>query len=76
LLAKLEKQVGAHVLSRHSKGNVAGEYSILCPRAHLMEAVAILRANGSGGAVTAQNIEYVFMDSDPLIASFEKALRK
>jgi ATP phosphoribosyltransferase len=76
LLDKLTKKTGASVLSRPAKGNAAGEYSILCPRDELMTAISLLRTSGSGGVVTAQETEYVFMDDDPLIAKFEKAISK
>jgi ATP phosphoribosyltransferase len=76
LLDKLTKKTGASVLSRPTKGNAAGEYAILCPRDELMAAISLLRTSGSGGIVTAQETEYVFMDDDPLIAKFETAIAK
>jgi ATP phosphoribosyltransferase len=76
VLARLAEQTGASVLSRPAAGNVAGEYAILCPRGALMEAIDLLRAQGSGGAITAQDADYVFEKSDPLVAAFEKAVKR
>ena len=74
VLAALKEKTGATLLSRHSAGNVAGEFSLLCPRENLMAAIAILRRHGGGGAVTAQNVEYVFETEDPAVAAFERML--
>jgi len=76
LLAKLTKKTGASVLSRPAAGNTGGEFSLLCPRAELMTAMTLLRANGCDGAVTAQDADYVFVKDDPLVAVFEKAVGK
>ena len=71
VLAVLAKEAGVSLLSRPAAGNSAGEYSLLCPRAHLMEAITILRRQGGGGAVSAQSVDYVFETEDPLVAAFE-----
>ncbi|HEX3675275.1 MAG TPA: ATP phosphoribosyltransferase [Rhizomicrobium sp.] len=72
-LAAVEK-IGVSVLSRPSRGNAGGEYSLLCPREKLSEAITILRRRGAGGAVTAQTVDYVFETEDPLVAAFEAML--
>jgi ATP phosphoribosyltransferase len=72
-LAALEK-TGLSVLSRPARGNAGGEYSLLCPREKLSEAITILRRRGAGGAVTAQTVDYVFETEDPLVAAFEAIL--
>jgi ATP phosphoribosyltransferase len=71
VLAKLAKS-GVTVLSRPARGNRDGEYSLLCPRERLMEAITLLRRQGASGAVTAQSVDYVFETEDPLVAAFEK----
>ncbi len=76
ILARLGAQAGVSVLSRPAAGNSAGEYSILCPRNALMAAIDLLRAEGSDGAITAQDADYVFEKNDPLVAAFEAAVRK
>jgi ATP phosphoribosyltransferase len=76
LLDALARDAGASVLSRPSAGNTAGEYSILCPRTRLMDAMACLRAHGSDAAVTAQDIDYVFAQENPLFAALDKALSR
>jgi ATP phosphoribosyltransferase len=68
-------KIGVTVLSRHSKGNIGGEFSLLCPRANLTDAITLLRRNGAAGAVTAQTVDYVFETEDPLVAAFEKIVR-
>jgi ATP phosphoribosyltransferase len=65
ILAQVTTAASAQILSRPSSG--AGEYSILCPRGELMNAIAILRAHGSD--VTAQEVDYVFQNGDPLLAA-------
>jgi ATP phosphoribosyltransferase len=52
---------------------LAGEYSLLCPRARLMDAMAILRAHG-GAAATVHNADYIFDDGNPLYAKLDAAL--
>ncbi|MBI3676020.1 MAG: ATP phosphoribosyltransferase [Proteobacteria bacterium] len=74
VISALAKKAGVSLLSRPAKGNAAGEYSLLCPRSGLMEAITILRRQGGGGAVTAQNADYVFETEDPLVAAFEKVI--
>lgn len=74
VLAQLREKSAVSVLSRPAVGNAAGEYAILCPRNALMEAIEVLRANGTDGAVTAQDSDYVFEKNDPLVAAFEKAV--
>jgi ATP phosphoribosyltransferase len=74
VLVSLAKRAQVSLLSRPAKGNAAGEYSLLCPRGHLMEAITILRRQGGGGSVTAQNVDYVFETEDPLVAAFEKVI--
>jgi ATP phosphoribosyltransferase len=66
-------RIGVGVLSR--PGNAGGEYSLLCPRARLAEAITILRRRGAGGSVTAQTVDYVFETEDPLVAEFEKVVK-
>jgi ATP phosphoribosyltransferase len=68
--------LGVSVLSRPAKGNADGEYSLLCPRGKLTEAITLLRRGGAGGAVTAQTVDYVFETEDPLVAEFESKLPK
>ncbi|HEV2561857.1 MAG TPA: ATP phosphoribosyltransferase [Rhizomicrobium sp.] len=64
IIASVTKDASAKILSRPASGE--GEYSILCPRGELMNAIAILRAQGSD--VTAQEVDYVFQNDDPLLA--------
>jgi len=68
-------KIGVGVLSRPSKGNTGGEYSLLCPRANLADAITILRRRGADGSVTAQTVDYVFETEDPLVAAFEKIVK-
>lgn len=74
-LAAVTQAVSACVLSRPAAGNVAGEYSLLCPRSALMDAIEMLRANGCGEGVTAQEVDYVFQTGDPMLAAFTAALK-
>ena len=67
-------KLGVSVLSRPSKGNAGGEYSLLCPRAKLTDAITLLRRQGADGVVTAQTVDYVFETEDPLVAEFERTL--
>lgn len=71
LLADLQKECAARVLSRPASGNTDGEFSLLCPRGNLMEAIGMLRRRSGGGSVTAQSVDYVFETEDPLVADFE-----
>jgi ATP phosphoribosyltransferase len=68
-------KIGVTLLSRPARGNAGGEYSLLCPREKLAEAVTILRRRGADGVVTAQTVDYVFETEDPLVAEFESLLR-
>lgn len=70
ILATVAKQADVQILSKPSSG--AGEYSILCPRGELMNVIAILRSEG--GAVTAQEVDYVFQNDDPLLRAFSDSL--
>ncbi len=75
ILARLAERSAASVLSRPAAGNMAGEYAILCPRNALMAAIALLRAEGSDGAITAHDADYVFEKNDPLVAAFAAAVK-
>ncbi len=66
----LAKDAQTTVLSR----STAGDYSLLCPRNRLMDAVASLRAQGCKGGVTVEDVQYVFEDSNPLYTRLTKAL--
>ncbi|HEY5336858.1 MAG TPA: ATP phosphoribosyltransferase, partial [Rhizomicrobium sp.] len=68
-------KIGVSVLSRHSKGNAAGEHALLCPREKLTEAITLLRKRGASGSVTAQTVDYVFETEDPMIAAFAKLVK-
>ena len=72
LLESLVRDAGATVLSRPA--DASGEYAILCPRARLTEATASLRRNGSTAALTVQEIDYVFDNTNPLYAALASAL--
>jgi len=72
VLAALAKAVDASVLSRPT--DAGGEYSILCPRPRLMEAIASLRAQGCDAPATTQDADYVFDTANPLYASLAAAL--
>jgi ATP phosphoribosyltransferase len=65
-------EIGVSVLSEAASN--AGEYALLCPKAQLMEATAILRRQGAQGVVTAQTADYIFETEDPLVAAFEAAI--
>ncbi|HEY1983587.1 MAG TPA: hypothetical protein VGH13_26185, partial [Xanthobacteraceae bacterium] len=56
--------------------SVLGEDTLLCPKAQLMEATAILRRHGAQGVVTAQTADYIFETDDPLVAAFEAAISR
>ena len=68
-------KIGVAVLSRPAKGNGFGEYSLLCPREKLTDAITTLRRGGAGGSVTAQAVDYVFETEDPLVQAFEKLVK-
>jgi ATP phosphoribosyltransferase len=72
ILASLAKDVGASVLSRPTDPN--GEYSILCPRSKLMDAIASLRKQGCDAPATTQDADYVFDTANPLFAELNRAL--
>jgi ATP phosphoribosyltransferase len=74
VLAKLAAAAGASVLSRPPADNADGEYSLLCARQDLMNALAILRDAACHGAVTAHDTDYVFDQDDPLVAALDAAL--
>ena len=67
---RLEKDAGTTVLSR----STAGDYSLLCPRDRLMDAVASLRAQGCKSGVTVEDVQYVFEEDNAIFARLEKAL--
>ena len=73
IIATLAK-AGASLLSRPAAGNAAGEYSILCPRPQLMEAMASLGAHGSGASATVHDVDYVFADVNPFYEKLAAAL--
>jgi ATP phosphoribosyltransferase len=60
--------VGASVLS-----NSGSEYALICPRGKLMDAMAILKAEGSGAA-SVEDADYLFEPSNPLFEKFSAAL--
>jgi ATP phosphoribosyltransferase len=72
ILAALAKAADSSVLSRPT--DAGGEYSILCPRPKLMDAIAALRAAGSDAPATTQDADYVFDTANPLYASLASAL--
>jgi ATP phosphoribosyltransferase len=74
ILAALAQAVGTSVLSRPT--DESGEYSILCPRRKLMDAVACLRAQGCEAPATTQDADYVFDTANPLYAALAAALTK
>jgi ATP phosphoribosyltransferase len=61
-------ELGATVLSRQ-----AGEISLLCPRACLLEVSALLR-NESGATAVVHDVDFVFGDGDLLSAKLSAAL--
>ncbi len=72
ILAALAKAADASVLSKPT--DASGEYSILCPRPKLMDAIAALRAAGSDAPATTQDADYVFDTANPLYGSLAAAL--
>jgi hypothetical protein len=68
--------VAAHGVSVLSKpSTAAGEYSLLCPRAKLSDAITTLRRQSAAGSVTAETVDYVFETEDPLVEKFEKLVK-
>jgi hypothetical protein len=65
---------GAALLSSPPNGD--GEFSIVCPKAQLMDVVSALRKHTKSGAVTAHSSDYIFEANDRLVAAFEKAIRR
>ena len=74
ILAALAKDAGASVLSRPT--DPTGEFSILCPRAKLMDAIASLRKQGCDAPATTQDADYVFDTANPLYACWQRRLAK
>src|SRR5262249_10225884 len=72
VLAALARDTGASVLSKPTDAN--GEYSLLCPRQKLMDAIASLRAQGCDAPATTQDADYVFDTVNPLYAALSAAL--
>jgi len=72
ILAALARDAEASVLSRPT--DAGGEYSILCPRHKLMDAIASLRAQGCAAPATTQDADYVFDTANPLYAALSSAL--
>jgi len=67
---RLENDAGTTVLSR----STAGDFSLLCPRKRLMDAVTSLRAQGCKGGVTVEDVQYVFEEDNAIFTRLEKAL--
>jgi ATP phosphoribosyltransferase len=67
---RLEKDAGTTVLSR----STAGDFSLLCPRKRLMDAVTSLRAQGCKGGVTVEDVQYVFEEDNAIFARLERAI--
>jgi len=65
---------GVSLLSAPTSGD--GEFAIVCPKTNLMDAVAVLRKHAKSGAITAHATDYIFEANDPLVAAFEKAIRR
>ena len=72
ILATLAQTADAGVLSRPTDEN--GEYSLLVPRARLMDAIASLRAAGCEAPATTQDADYVFDTANPLYAALAEKL--
>jgi hypothetical protein len=73
ILQCLAKDAGISVLSRPGSGD-SGNYALLCPCAKLMDALASLRAQGCTDAVTAQDVEYIFENENPVYVRLIGAL--
>ena len=74
LLSTLSQTAGATVLSRPT--DAGGEFSLLVPRAQLMEAIAALRAQGCDAPATTQDTDYVFDTANPLYDALADYLPK
>jgi hypothetical protein len=72
ILTALATAADTSVLSRPT--DPSGEYSILCPRPRLMDAIAALRAQGCAAPATTQDADYVFDTANPLFAALSDAL--
>lgn len=72
VLTTLAQSTQASVLSRPT--DVQGEYSLLVPRARLMDAIAALRAEGCEAPATTQDADYVFDTANPLYAALAEKL--
>jgi ATP phosphoribosyltransferase len=72
ILARLAAETGASLLSRPPDSS--GEFSILCPRSKLMDAVASLRAHGVSSPATTHDADYVFDTLNPLYAALAAAI--
>jgi ATP phosphoribosyltransferase len=69
--AAAAEALGLEILTRPVGGT--GEHTLLCPRDRLMDVTASLRAKGAGVA-TAEEVEYIFRDSEPLAEKLFSAL--
>ena len=76
ILAALAQTADASVLSRPSSGNSAGEYSLLCPRPRVMDAIATLRREGCEAPATTQDTDYVFDTDNTLYKALASVLPK
>lgn len=72
VLAALARRAEASLLS--SPTDAGGEYSLLVPRARLMEAIAGLRAEGCDAPATTQDADFVFDTANPLFAALAAKL--
>lgn len=73
ILGRLADELDATILSQPGP---EGECAFLCPRDELMSAIAVLRWEGCGSAVTAEEAHYVFEEGDRLLDSFNAFLSK
>ncbi|MBN9589482.1 MAG: hypothetical protein BGN85_10400 [Alphaproteobacteria bacterium 64-11] len=72
VLATLARMADASLLSKPT--DAQGEYSLLVPRARLMDAIAALRAEGCAAPATTQDADYVFDTANPLYAALAEKL--
>ena len=75
LVTAMMRAAAVTVLAKPSAADVVGEFSLLCARSRLSAAVDALRAAGFDAAVTAQEVDYVFDQQDPLTSALNAALR-